>query len=353
MSARAESVTATERGLTRRPLVRAAVFGTGRAGTEIVRAAHARADIELVAGITVSPDKNGRDLGEVTTGRPLGVPVTVDFDSVLRRTDVDIILHAGLGTPQEVANFVGRCADAGKDAITVSGLVHPPTALGQRGAQDLDDRARRGGARVVGTGVNPGFVLDALPALWGSMVTRVDRIYARRVSEIRNWGEGVLDTEVRLGWPPDEVRGNRALSLDESLAVIIDALGLAVDRTEDIHEALPAPTPRSHGGRSVDVGRTMGFRRRSLAYRDGAAAVEVEWIAIFCIDSVADGVKEEATLRIEGDTDVEASANGTFCGDPYPSTAARAINAIAPLRTLAPGLYRPDQLPAFSVGTKA
>jgi 2,4-diaminopentanoate dehydrogenase len=227
--------------------------------------------------------------------------------------------------------------------------VHPPTALGEDGARALDERARSGGARLVGTGVNPGFLLDALPAFYGTMATRVDRLLARRVSDVRHWGDGALDDEVCLGQPPEDVRGNRALSLDESMAAIVEALGIAVDRTEDLHEALPAPTPRSYRDRQVEVGQTVGFRRRSIAFRGDRPVVEVEWVAIFCIDPRADGVEESATLTIEGDCDVEAISRGTFFGDPYPSTAARALNAIAPLRTLPPGLYRPHEIPGHSV----
>lgn len=325
--------------------VRVAVFGTGRAGTEIVRACLERSDLELVAGVTVTPAKEGADLGSLTIGRPLGIPVTADLDTVLARSDVDVVLHTGLGAPIEVADVLGRCADAGKDAITVAGLVHPRTALGAEGADELDRRARAGGGRVVGTGVNPGFLLDALPATWGSMVARVDRVHARRVSDIRNWGQGVLDEEIGVGRPPEEVEGNAALSLDESLALVADALSLRIDATEDLHEPVIAPTPREHGGRRVAPGQTVGFRRRSVGSRAGVPVIEIEWIAIFCLDPEHDGFEESASVVVEGDSTIEATARGTFSGDPYPSTAARALNAIGPLASLPPGLYRPDQLP--------
>lgn len=330
---------------------RIAVFGTGRAGTEIVRASRLRDDVCLVTGVTSSPEKVGCDLGVLTVGEELGVPTTNDLEAVLGRPDLDVVLHSGIGRSTEVGEFLGRCADAGKTAITVAGMVHPPTALGERGAQELAERARRGRARLVGTGVNPGFLLDALPAYCGSMVNRVDRVLARRVSDIRHWGDGALDSEVCVGQPPERVRGNRALSLDESMAAIVEALGISIDHTEDLHEALPALSPRSHGGRRVDIGETVGFRRRSIAFKDGEPIVEVEWIAIFCIDREADGAEESAIVKIEGDCNVEASSSGTFFGDPYPSTAARALNAIAPLCALPPGLYRPYEIPGFSVRT--
>jgi hypothetical protein len=100
-----------------------AVYGTGRAGAEIVRACGYRDDLRLVAAVAVNPSKEGADLGAVTVGQANGVRVTCDLDSVLASHDVDVVLHAGLGDPRTVAAVLGRCADAGKDAITVSGLA--------------------------------------------------------------------------------------------------------------------------------------------------------------------------------------------------------------------------------------
>lgn len=324
---------------------RAALFGTGRAGTELVRAAGMRGDIEIVAAVAVSAEKDGLDLGDATIGTPLGVPITTDLASVLARDDVDVILHSGLGEASEVAEVLGCCVDAGKDAITVAGFVHPPTAIGREAAIRLDERARAGGGRIVGTGVNPGLLLDVLPALAGSMATRIDRVGARRVSDIRSWGGGVLEHEVGVGQPVESVRGNPALAVDESLALVADALQLGLDSIEDVHDPLRARTAREHGGRRVEPGRTVGFRRRALGRRDGQIVAEIEWLAIFCLDPEVDGEAESAKVWVEGDSDIELTATGTFCGDPYPSTASRALATILPLAGLPPGLHRPDQLP--------
>jgi len=321
------------------------VLGTGRAAAELVRACRERPDVALVAGVTQSASKHGRDLGALTVGEPIGVPVTTDLDAVLARPDVGVVLHAGLGPAADVPELLGRCVDAGTDAITVSGLVHPERALGSAAAEALDRRARAGGGRIVGTGVNPGFLLDTLPATAATMVARVDRVYARRVSEVRHWSAGVLDTELGIGRPPEEVDAGDGPALDQSVALVSDALRLDVDRIDDVVAPLVAPATRRHAGRVVERGRTMGFRRRSRGLRDGAVVVELEWVAIFCIDPAVDGVEESASLVVEGDSRFELAAAGTFCGDAYPGTVARAINAIRPLARMRPGLYRPDQLP--------
>ncbi|WP_320670500.1 hypothetical protein [Patulibacter defluvii] len=323
---------------------RVAIVGTGRAGREIVRACALAPDVALAAAVVHDRGKLGRDLAQIAgLDAATGVLATDDLDAVLADPAIDVVLHSGLGDPAAVAAVLGRCADHGKDAVTVSGLVHPGRALGEDGAAALAARAIAGGARLVGTGVNPGFVLDALPVMWGSMVAAPTAVHAQRVSEIRSWGRGIL-SEIGLGRPVDEVVDVSPLSVAESLAVVVDGLGLAVDEIAETVAPIPAIGRRSHGDLVVEAGRSAGFRRIASAVRDGHAVASIEWIALFCI-APEDGVEERARLRIVGETEVEADARGTFFGDPYPSTAARAVHAAIALRDLPPGLYRPDQLP--------
>jgi hypothetical protein len=324
--------------------VRVAIFGTGRAGVEVVRASTLRNDVEIVAAVVVDPAKDGRDLGELAGLGATGVRATTDLAATLARSDVDAVIYCGIGDPITVAEMLGTIADAGKDAVTVTGLVHPVCALGAERAADLSSRSRRAGARVVGAGLNPGFLVDVLPVVWGQVCSRIDRLHALRVGEMKWWGRGIHD-ECGLGREPQDAPDRIALPLGESLAVVGDGLALAFDRTEDLHEPYVTTVRREHAGFVVEPNTIAGFRKRSIGYRDKQPLVEIEWRAIFCIDPEVDGIDQTVRLRIEGDTTIEAEAHGSFFIDSYPATAARALASVVVLRGLPPGLYRPDQLP--------
>src|SRR6187397_552493 len=121
----------------------AAVWSTGRAGRVIVEAGLKRPWLEFRGGVVYDPAKDGLDLGEACgLDTRLGVPVSADADAVLARRDIDVVFYAGIGTPAEVADACLRANRAGKDAITISGLVHPKTILGADAAVDLDAAAR-------------------------------------------------------------------------------------------------------------------------------------------------------------------------------------------------------------------
>jgi 4-hydroxy-tetrahydrodipicolinate reductase len=323
-------------------VIRAAVFGTGRAGQSVIRACNGHRHVEIVSGVVVDEGKAGADIGAIAGIAPLGIAATSDLDGVLARDDVDVIVYCGIGDPPYVADYLGRIVDAGKDAVTVTGFVHPPTAIGADEAAALDGRAIRGRARIVGCGLNPGFLLDVLPVVWAATCGRVRRLHALRVGEMRNWGPGI-HAECGLGLLPADAP-RTALSLAESAALIAAALELTPTATEETHEPYVTDVRRASATTIVEAGTTAGFRKRCRLHT-AAAVIELEWLAIFCIDPAEDGVTETATIAVDGDTSIHAQANGTFFGDPYPATAARAVRAIPALRQLPPGLYRPDQLP--------
>jgi 2,4-diaminopentanoate dehydrogenase len=327
-----------------RPL-RAAVFGTGKIGKDIIRGCALNERVTLVAGAVTHPEKAGRDLGELSGIDPIGVRADLNIEAVLARSDVDVVFYCGMGDPAEVAEHLGAYVDHGKDAITLTGLVHPATALGVEGARRLHERAVAGRARAVGAGWNPGFVLDVLPVMWASACSRLDLLSAQRVAEMRDWGDGV-HVECGIGRPPEEVKPSGSNRLDECVALIADGIGAHLDRIDVLDEPYVTAVRRQHGRRVVEAGRTAGFHKRAIGIHRGRPLIELEMYAIFAIDPAQDPVTEGARIRVDGDVTVETEARGNWMNDSYPVTAAKAINSAPLLRRLPPGLYRPDQLPA-------
>src|SRR5215469_15821779 len=163
------------------------------------------------------------------------------------------------------------------------------------------------------------------------------------------WGAGVHD-ECGIGLPPDQVEDTDSNPLHESVALIADALGIPLDRTDNMHEPYVSSVRREHAGRVVEPGHNAGFHKRSVGMSGGQARIEIEMYGVFCIDPDVDSVQETARVVVDGDVTVETEARGNWFGDSYPVTAAKAIRAVRPLRSMPPGLYRPDQLPLSGSG---
>jgi diaminopimelate decarboxylase len=327
---------------------RVAVFGTGRIGTEVVRALLA-SEHHLVAGAVHDPAKAGRDLGALTIGEQLGVATTDALDDVLGMRELDSVLYCGMGG-DVLADVLNRCADAGKDVISATGLVHPVADLGAARARELDLRARASGARILGAGMNPGFLLDALPVVLATSMPDPVTVFGLRVSDASTWGSNVLRTELGFGGPWQEGgEESQFISyLRQSLHVVGDALGLEFEAVQP----LPGPVLAEHrtefGDLVAEPGTVIGFHHAVAGIVGGRERVRLEW------RGVLDPSDEEGTeLRIDGPGGISQTIHFDVPNDAYPGTAARMVNSIAPLRALAPGLHTPAELAPTTRGWRA
>jgi hypothetical protein len=319
--------------------VGAAVFGLGITGIEVVREVLASPH-ELVAGITTTPAKVGQDVGELTIGERLGVRA-VDLDTAVGMASIESVVYAGLNSPA-LNETLERCADAGKDVITVSGMFHPETALGEAGAAALDARARAGGARLLGTGLSPGLWFDALPTLLASGFPGPARVWSRRASDVAGWSPRVMADEANL----DEEGGRPGLrtNLVQGAHLLAEALGHRLEALAESTSAIVAETPRSAGTRAFAPGDPIGFHHR-VEGRAGSITIASEWVGIIGLDPELDGMSEGASVAVDGPSPMRAEVSGAGLSGGYRPTAARAVKSIAPLRSLAPGLRRVYELP--------
>ena len=321
----------------------AAVWATGRAGRVIVEAGLTRPWLEFRGGIVYSPAKEGLDLGEACgLDVRLGAPVSTDVDAILARPDIDVVFYAGLGSPAEVAEACLRANRAGKDAITIAGLVHPKTILGVDQAAALDAAARTAGGRILGTGLWD-FLTITLPLAAISNVLTFDEIRLERVADMTLWGHGILRDE-GIGGPPEAAGAGFMMRnfLVEALMLLGESCGLELD--EPVFESVPvfSDRPREAAGYVVEPGTISGHDRRVSANVRGGGRLVSVWRGRF--QPELDGMEGSARVVVEGEPAFETIVRGDLFLDTYPPTGVRAMAAVRPLRALAPGLHTIDEL---------
>ena len=324
----------------------AAVWATGHAGRVIVEAGLARPWLEFRGGIVYDPAKDGLDLGEACgLDIRLGAPVSTDVDAVLVRPDIDVVFYTGIGSPTEVAAACLRANQAGKDAITISGLVHPRTVLGARAAEDFDAASRATGRRILGTGFWD-YLTITLPLASFSNVLTFDEIRLERVADTSLWGHGILRDE-GIGGPVDAAGDGFMMRnfLVEALMLLADSAGL--DAGEPRFESTPVLTDvrREVNGYVAEPGTIGGHDRvASVDIRGGGRLVSM-WRGRFDLQPDRDGMEASARVIVDGDPPFETIVRGDLFLDTYPPTGARAMAAVRPLRLLPPGLHTIDELP--------
>lgn len=329
------------------------VVGSGLAGTVAVEAITAREGLELTGWLTTSRSKAGRPIRELTEGADVVDRLTHvdDAGPVLDRARGGVLLYAGLNDVASQQHWFEQAALAGLDIVSVAGPIHPMRAWGEQATGRLRASASDQGVRMLSTGVNPGFLLDILPITCASLSpTGTVSIQAERRSDIQWWGPSVLEG-YGLGRRLDEWHSTEAyVSLAESGALVADALRWRAYELTETYEPTCATSDTAVGELLVREGEVDGFVARCVVSEESGSTVTLQWQGLLC---GTDRWRREGAplhhLTISGDIDVKCSVAGSFLDDSYPATVGRALSSIEPLRSLAPGLYRPDQIPLSPV----
>jgi 4-hydroxy-tetrahydrodipicolinate reductase len=306
-------------------------YGMGAIGAGILRAAVAKEHVRPVAALDVAPDVVGRDAGEVAgLDRPLGITISQDADATLATTAAEVVLHSTGSDLKRVHSQLLAAVRAGKNVIsTCEELAYPWHRHPQLSAE-LDREAKEHGVTVLGTGVNPGFVMDTLALALTAVCQELSSITARRVVDVST-RRIQLQRKVGAGLSLDEFRRRanegriRHVGLEESLRLIAYGLGWQLDRVEETVEPALASAGVASGVHQVARGWIGG---RDVLHLD--------------LEMASGATDPRDEIVIEGKPPVSVVIRGGVQGDI--ATAAITVNAVPAVASARPGLLTMAEL---------
>jgi 2,4-diaminopentanoate dehydrogenase len=316
-------VTADKRG----PVVRVAIVGLGAIGREVLKAVCARPGL-LLTGVA-DPVFAGRDAGEVADpgAGALGVIVAQTAAEALAGADVALVL-TGSGVA-EVLPIVEAAAALGVDVIsTCEDLAYADLATADL-ARRIDASARAGGISVLGTGVNPGFVMDRLPVTLAMACVGVDRVQVFRVVDAAK-RRAPLRAKVGAGMTVEEFQAGVAAGrlghrgLRESCALVGLGLGWVFDEIRSSIE--PVVAERS----GIAPGRVAGLHQVAAGVRAGQEIVRLD------LEMSVGAPDPHDRIVIDGDPPLDVLVRGGTHGDR--GTVGAVLSAIAAVIAAPPGL---------------
>ncbi len=333
--------------------IRMIQFGLGAAGCQLIRLARSKG-VELVGAIDADPAKHGKDAGELAGIGAIGVPVTTP-DKLCHRDVADVMFHATRYRPKESADDAIPFLQVGVNVIAISGISYLP-AYDQALARRVDEAARRGGATILGTGLNPGLLLDAIPILMSSACERIDLIHASRVADFSPWGPETINNYGMGLWPNEfeEQVASGKISLHAEIAHSVGMIAHAMGGTmEDFRQerlSIVSKTRRTGKAVTIEPGQVCGFRHVATARSSTGPAIKLEHCGVVHPDPATDGVEPGTRVRIEGVPSVDVSLRGELSESTgvYAATAARAVNAVPYVIAAPPGLTSLADLPMMA-----
>ena len=326
--------------------IRAIQYGLGPIGSAVARHIVERPGLELVGGVDVDPAKVGRDVGDVIgLGRPLGFNVSEALSRVLARTGADVVAHTTSSYFALFRDQIIEILDAGLDVVSTSEELSFPWLAHPQEAADIDAAARCAGKTVLGTGVNPGFLMDALPLCLTAISQQVTRIAVTRVVNAST-RRGPFQAKIGAGMTVEQFNAKMAagrmghVGLPESVGMVFHTLGRPLTRYESEVQPLVAERPITTAFFAVTPGQVRGLRQVARGFSDESEFMTLTFIAALEAEDEGD------TIRISGKPDLEVKLKGTN-GDI--ATVAIAVNAIRRVREAAPGLVTMRDLPIVTL----
>ncbi|MGO4807944.1 Gfo/Idh/MocA family oxidoreductase [Arthrobacter sp. 2MCAF15] len=324
---------------TDRTPLRAAVIGTGLLAQHLYSYS-SQDDVEIVAVGSSNPQKLG-----IAAAEHFGVDgpeITIqETATVLDRPDIDVVLHAG---PQDtVWDAFEQCAARGLDVLTTAGGYHRSEQLDRFAQEEHVVRlAERNGARLLGTGIFPGFTADVLPIALARLMPGPVNLTIRIISDIGPWSEKVLRKEIGVGGPLREAELDLFDYVKASARIIVDSISSARVQWTYRSDLLTSTELVSIGPVVVPPGNVAGFSLQAVAKLD-ESVVDVTW------ESSLGGAEAGGTI-VASSLDHGFNITTRIAGTPaYPATAARLLNSVRPLRTLPPGLRQAFEVPLATV----
>jgi hypothetical protein len=322
--------------------IRVIQYGLGPIGSAVARHAVERAGVKLVGGVDIDPAKVGKDVGEVIgLGRSLGFAVDGSLAQVLARAEADVVIHTTSSYFDLFKDQIVEILEAGLDVVSTAEELSFPWLAYPQEAAEIDAVAKRAGKTALGTGVNPGFIMDALPLSVTAICQRVDRIEITRVINAST-RRGPFQAKIGSGMTVADFEAKMAqgrmghVGLPESVGMVFDTLGRKLARYESDVEPVVADRLVKTDFFEVQPGQVMGLRQVARGYTDEGEFMTLTFIA--ALEAGEDG----DTITITGRPDLEVKLKGTN-GDL--ATVAIAVNAVRRVKEAAPGLVTMRDLP--------
>jgi 2,4-diaminopentanoate dehydrogenase len=329
-------------------MIRTIQFGIGAMGGRMAQLMLKKKDIQLVGA--VSRSHAGKDLGEVIGKRKTGVRV-YHPEQICKKVKADVMVHAAVSYLEPAWQHIKQAIEAGMNVVSISEELGYPYKKYPKLSKDIDRLAKKQGVTVLGTGINPGFMMDLLPITLSGICQEIDSI---KISRMLNFS--VLGPKAQkhkcLGCTLNKFasmvkKGELPLhvGLPESAYMIADTLGWKIKGKEVRKPVKAGRNIKVERFGTVKKGETAGYDDLFYGYVGQKKKLILEEKGR--VDSKIDYTLD---IEIKGTPNIKLSMN--VPSTEY-TTPAHAVNLVPIVMNAEPGLKTmKDLIPAYALRNK-
>ncbi len=320
-------------------------IGFGSLGRHISSTILKRENLELVSVVDANPDLVGKTIKELLQDEVTSeISLTDDLQGILKNIHADIALVATSSSIETVFPTIEACLEAGLDVVSICEELSFPYQKSPSIAKNLNQIAKKCGKTVVGTGINPGYLMDLLPIVLTGPCQTVNTIHVtrhmnsshRRPSFQKKIGTGMTKEEFRKNIDEGRITGH--VGLVESIQMIDAALNLGLDEIEELPpEAIIAEKRVTNSFTSIEKGNVLGLKSVGVGRKNGIQIVTLDFQAY------AEAAPQYDEVIIDGIPKMHQRIEGGVQGDQ--GTIGMLLNLIPIVINEVPGLKTMKDLP--------
>lgn len=315
--------------------IRIVQIGMGPLGVKIAKMIAERKGIKTVAAVDINPALQAKDLGELCGSTANDVRIESDLAAAVKRTQPDIAVLTTVSDVQRIAKQVKAIVELGLPIVSTCEELSHPWDEAPEHAKEMDEWAKAKQVAILGTGVNPGFLMDALPTFLTAVSQGVDQITVKRFQDAqfrRIPFQQKIGAGLSLSAFEEKKKAGtlRHVGLTESMQMIAKRMGWQLDKTEDVISPVIAETQIETEAMTIPKGYAAGVRQVGRAFVDGEVKIELQFQAAV---GEAESFDE---IKIVGQPDIQSRIAGGVNGDI--ATGAITLNAIPRVLEASPGL---------------
>lgn len=323
--------------------IRVVQYGVGPIGAGIVRLMREKQALQIIGAIDKDPAKAGKDLGEVVGApdAPWGVIVSDDAGKILGQK-ADVVIHTTSSDLRDVEDQLMECIEAGSCVVSTCEELAYPFRKHPEISERLDSEAKEWGVAIVGTGVNPGFVMDKLVLTLAAVSQRVDSAKAIRIVDAskrrlplqKKIGAGMTVAEFNAKVAAGVIKHH---GLPESVAMVADGLGFPVDTITETIQPMVAKAAVKTEFLEVSAGQAAGVHQIARGFVNGVEKIYLE------LQMYVGAPESSDTVELSGNPNIKLTIPGGTHGDV--ATASVVVNCIPAILAAPAGLRTSRDLP--------
>ncbi|MBN2593535.1 MAG: hypothetical protein JXA81_08520 [Sedimentisphaerales bacterium] len=316
--------------------------GIGPLRQKVLRYAAERGCFNIAGAVDPDPGKAGKDLGQLCGIKPLGVTIRDNLSDAIGGKSVEVALLTTVSSLVALESQVAELANAKLNIVSTCEELFCPWKTNPQVAKRIDDICRQNGVASVGTGVNPGYLMDLPPTVLSGLcqnvkkaeVWRVQDASMRRIPFQRKIGACLTLEQFEAMRDAGTLRH---VGLSESVDFIADRHGFMLDKSIESLEPIIAESQTDTGYQPIFKGVACGVHQVGRGFVDKREVIALNFRA------AVGELESYDQVHINGEPEIKSRIAGGFNGDI--AACAITLNAVRSLLQAGPGLKTMAQIP--------